>query len=123
MANHDIPTRVAIATLVLAGLDLGSIHANARIIVYTAANAVLAIYDMGQPAFPVPSSDLTASNVISQAINQNSGVPHHFEVTDRNGAARLFGTIGVAGSGADLEAQADPILPTQPLSFTAGQPS
>lgn len=121
--THDTATRIAIATQVLAALELGTVFPNARLLVYSSDSTLLASYAMALPAFPVPSAAATPSNTIAQAINSASGVPHHFEIADRNGVPRIFGAIGVMGSGLEIEAPADPLNPSQPAALVAGEPS
>lgn len=121
--THDDSTRIAIAAASLSLLELGTVYPQARLIVYAGDNTILAIYAMSTPAFPTPSDPSVPSNAIASTINIGSGVPHHFALTDKNGTARIFGQVGVLGSGAEIEALPDPGSPGQPLAMNAGDSS
>lgn len=98
LINAETPT--------LAALDLGTVYAFARVVIYEATNLKLAEFSMSFPAFPAPTDVATAANPIQQAIAASGGLPDHYQVIDRGGIVRLTGSIGQQGSGADLEMSA-----------------
>lgn len=120
--THDTQTRIAMATSALAGLELGSVFTSARAVIYSADNTVLAIFPMAQPAFPPMTAVDVASNVIQNALAAASGDAHHFALLDRNGTPRIFGAIGLSGSGAEIEMAEDPNRPGNVTPTLAGQP-
>lgn len=120
--THDTPTRIAMAATVLAGLELGSSFPTARVILYSVDNSVLVTLPMQAPAFPAPAAVDVASNAIANALATKSGDPDHFAIADRDGVGRVFGGIGVSGSGADMEVAEDPLRPGFVTPVIAGQP-
>lgn len=120
--THDTPTRIAIATTVLAGLELGSVFPAARVLIYAADNTVLATFALGTPAFPPPAAVDVAVNPVANVLAGNSGDPDHFAIFDRSGIARIFGAVGIVGSLVELEVVEDPARPGNVTPFVSGQP-
>jgi hypothetical protein len=99
---------LALATANAAGdtvadrVDLGSTNPTGRLIVKTAADAVLATIPLLNPAFAAFASRTAALlGVPLSATATGTGTAAKFDVVDRNAAVVFSGSVGVAGSGAD----------------------
>jgi hypothetical protein len=77
------------------------------------------------PAFAAPVNGVAAAGTITGANAVAGGTAGHYRVKDSDGNAVFDGTVGVAGSGADMELITTTIVAGQPVeitSFTFTQP-
>lgn len=108
--------RKQLCTAFVNSVNTGSIHANARLLIYTgtqpatpataATGTLLVTVDFANPAFSTPDdnglSGLAGSTLISGIVS-TAGVAGWFRVVDRDDNALFDGSITATGGGGDME--------------------
>ena len=99
--THGAATRTAIADLVVDRIDAG---AAAGELVVLDGVAELTTHTMSDPAFGAASGPTaTAAAIGDGTVATGGGTPDNFEVRDSDGNVVFAGSVGLTGSGADLE--------------------
>lgn len=104
--THTTPVRNAVADAVLGRINLGSAQASGDIQIATsnAFTTILARLVMSNPAFGAASGGQATANAISPENNAPAtGVAAAYRTRDRDANEVFRGTVGVTGSGADMQ--------------------
>jgi hypothetical protein len=106
--QHTTPARNAMAAALAAQVDVGT--GTATLVILSATNVVLAEIALQTPAFLAPATGgagagemLYAGLPLEDPDAVAAGVATQFAVRNRDGATVFTGTVGVPGSGEDLE--------------------
>ena len=113
---------------VLTLIDLGASAAKFRI--YDGARpaspesgvggaTLLIEFTMSDPAFPAPSSGGMVANAIASQVGLATGAATWFRILDSDDNAVLDGSVGLSGSGADLEFNTIEISTGEAVDFSS----
>ncbi|HFD32035.1 MAG TPA: hypothetical protein ENJ28_04905 [Gammaproteobacteria bacterium] len=118
-----IHTRLdAITALVDAGGGAGflEIYDGAQPVKGGAVTNLLAQLTFSATSFPAASSEtLTANSITDDSAANATGTATWFRVTDSTGAFVMDGTVGLTGSGADLELSNTSVVLGVPVSVSS----
>jgi hypothetical protein len=120
--THVAATRNAIADAVVDRLDLGSTDATGDIAFTTAADAVLCINNLANPAFGAAASGVATANAIANGTVTVAGTIARAQFRDRNNAEVFRCAVGTSGSDINLSSVAVNINDTisiSSLTYTA----
>ena len=106
----DVASRNAMVAAHTALFDAGA--AAGRLFIFTGAMptnitdadpaGTLINMPLGDPAFGTPSNGTGAANAIASALATAGGTAASYRIKDSNSVVREQGTVGEAGSGADM---------------------
>lgn len=83
-------------------LDVGATNPGARMVIMTAADAVIGHIEVSDPAFDDSTGGVaTLRNTPLQGTASATGIAAKFDMVDRDETVVYSGTVGISGSGAD----------------------
>ena len=98
--THSSTVRNALANLIQTNVDASG---DGKLKIYSGAlSTLLATFALPSPSFDSASSGTITANSITPITASATGTAQSFSVTDGSDNVVFQGTVGVAGSGADL---------------------
>lgn len=93
--------RNTICTAVTAAIDGGS--GPGKLVMQTSGDVTVATLTFADPSFGSPDTGVATANSVVSDTNAAGGTIAKFKITDSNGTTVLNGSVGLVGSGADME--------------------
>lgn len=102
--THSLAARQASGDAVLALLNSGAADPSGDLRFLTGAAAEVAILPLSTPAFgAVSGAGVATANAITPDTTTIAGTVDNFELRDLDNVVVISGTVGLVGSGADIE--------------------
>lgn len=123
--THGNDTRDAVANAVVDRLDLGTGTTEGRLVILTAADAILASLPLSNPAFDAAgsaggnSTGTATADPITTTNASGNGTAAKFEMRDRDGNKIFGGSVTATGGGGDLILTNTSIASGDPISITS----
>jgi len=108
------------ADAVADAVDVGTTNTEGAIVYMTSGDVEVATMRMSNPAFGAAASGIATANAITNDSNATGGVVALFKVVDRDDAEVFRGTVGLDGSGEDLELDPDVVSLTVAAAAIVG---
>lgn len=83
-------------------VDVGTTDANGDLVIMTGGDVEVATLAFSNPAFGAASAGVATASTITSDSSATGGTAALFKVQDRDNTEVWRGTVGIAGSGADL---------------------
>lgn len=114
MPTLSTTARNAAASAVVGLLNGGTLE------IQTSGAAVLAVLTFGATAFGAPATGVATANAITRDETANAtGTAALFVAKNSTTGTEISGTVGIAGSGADLIVTTTSIVAGQPVEITS----
>lgn len=105
--TRSVGVRNSDANAVAAAVDTGTTNTEGAVVYMTSGDVEVATMRMSNPAFGSAASGSITANAISSDNNATGGTVALFKVVDRDDTEIFRGTVGLDGSGEDLELDPD----------------
>lgn len=102
--THSLAARQASGDAVLGLLDAGTTDPSGDLRLLTSGAAQVALNVLSNPASgAIDGGGVGTFTAIADETNTVAGTIDNFELRDRDNAVTILGTVGLVGSGADIE--------------------
>ncbi len=98
--THGTAIRNSICNLVVDALDQGS--GPGKLVLMTSGDVVVATLTLSKPAFSNADNGAAIANAVTSLPDAIGGVVAKLKATDSTGTTIFAGSVGLAGSGADV---------------------